>query len=231
MRCLYWLCLESPLPVCAGPSHGGSAPCSASPALLSVAQQWRFPGATAVHSQVLVFSRLHLAATFNRSITLLLEIQSPLYCLGAPLWVFLFPLQLVLLSPLRRCLVSPRSRGAHEGTCRSSLCPHLKCPLYEDVCIYICHLDLSRRLQTRAFDCLLDISICMCLIGISNITCPWDPSRLPTCLFPWALVSRGPLLGDCFRGLAQGVVGVKELLEAEGGERRQSGSKIAWVIA
>lgn len=109
--------------------------------------------------------------------------------------------------------------------------PHLKCPLYEDVCIYICHLDLSRRLQTRAFDCLLDISICMCPIGISNITCPWDPSRLLTCLFPWALVSRGPLLGDCFRGVAQGVVGVKELLEAERGERRQSGSKVAWVIA
>lgn len=48
--------------------------------------------------------------------------------------------------------------------------PHFNCPLCEDVCVDICRLDLSRKLQTPASDCLLDISICMCLIGISNIT-------------------------------------------------------------
>ena len=69
-------------------------------------------------------------------------------------------------------------------------------------------------------DSLLVIDTQMCLIGISNITCPWSPSRVLRCLFHWVIISRGSFLGNCIWGISQGCVGKGGLLEAKGGEKK-----------
>ena len=149
----YSLWPRPPLLFCAGPVTVGLSPLLSLCCLCSVTFPCHSPRSGAPSS-------LHLLATFNTLRFLLLEIDSPLYRMGTPLLVLLFPLWLVFLSPLCWFLISPHTSGVPEGACRLLyLCSDFQLSLWEeDIFLYISWLDRSRKLQTPAPDCLLDIS-------------------------------------------------------------------------
>lgn len=80
-------------------------------------------------------------------------------------------------------------------------------------------------------DHLLVTSTWMCLIGISNLTCPWIPSRVRVSVSPGDRVSGTPS-GKLLPGELPKDVWARWVFQRQReGEKRQAGGKIALIIA